>query len=116
MIKKKEIVIAVIFFLLGLGLMYASNRSELALKKEITRKIIDNCIQSLTASNSLINSCSDAYKEASACITKGNDCNMTESAKKLDAFNEQRQLAEEQIRNATKDMDSIIESVISSKN
>lgn len=108
MIRKKETIIAAIAFLLGLGVMYLYSRNELAVNKTFTRRIIDNCITSLEASNILVNTCSSAYKEFGTCVLDLQSCNLEDSKKKLQTWNKQKEQAEEQIRNATKDMESII--------
>lgn len=106
--RKKEILIAITAFLLGVGIMYVYSRNELDTNKTFTRRIIDNSINSIEASNVLVNTCSNAYKEFGTCVLDLKSCNLEESKKKLQILNKQKEQAEEQIRSVTKDMDSLI--------
>lgn len=107
-ITKREIIIAIVALLVGVGIGFYMNSNEVKANKQITKRVIDNCIQSMTAANTLINSCGGAYKEATTCFLNIDSCNLQESGRKLGALNKEKEQAEEEIRRLTKDMDSII--------
>lgn len=109
--KIKKFLLPVLCFLLGLMLMYFYSRTELTSNKRITAKILNNCIDSFQASNTLINSCSEAYKTFGSCILDLENCNMQESARKLEVLNKQREQAEVQIGNTTREMGEIVNEV-----
>lgn len=108
---KREIIIAIIALLVGVGLGFYTNSNEVKASKEMTNRVIDNCVQSLVATNVLVNSCGKAYKEATTCFFNLDSCDLQESGMKLEALNKEKERAEEEIRRLTEDMDSIIKDV-----
>lgn len=116
MIKKKEIIIVVAAFLLGLGGMYLYSRSEIATNKTFTRRIIDNTISALRANDKISHAYESAYSEVILCFSNLNVCNLEESKKKLDTFNNQKEQGEKEIQNTTKDMDQIISDIKNDRN
>lgn len=106
--QKKEIIIAVAAFLLGLGAMYVYSRSEIATNKTFTRRILDNSINSLKANDKIITACGSAYREVASCFSNLSACNLEESKKRLESFNIQKEEGEKEIQNAIKNMDQIV--------
>ena len=107
----KYLAIALMFFLLGFGVMYFLSKNEISKRNAATVKIIDNCVQTYKAYNTIVKSCSGAYLEATNCAKNLNTCNMDESAKKLNAYDNQRILGEELLRKANKDAQTILNSL-----
>ena len=103
------------FFLIGILIgsiaTYLIFNQKLNSQKVLTKRILNNSIQSMKASQELANSCSDAYKTATACVSNLKTCNVKEQAKKLDEFNARRKRADPQIDWMNQDMIKIIEEV-----
>src|SRR5438270_1807115 len=111
LVKWKYVVLVIVPFLLGVGATYFYMTSLLEKNKTITRRIIDNCATSMSASQTLINSCSAAYDEVSSCVLNLNTCNMENSKKKLQKLNEQKNDTASKLENATKDLTNIVHDV-----
>jgi len=109
--KKKEIFIALIFFLLGILFMYFYTRIEVSKNKVVTRKIIDNCVATFKAGDIMTKACNSAYAEVSKCVLNLDTCNLQDSSMKLKIYNDQRKLGEEQMTKAGNDMQAIIDSL-----
>ncbi len=104
----KQYLFSVIFFLLGAVLMYAFTRAEIHKNKEITARIIKTSISSLQSSQSLADSCSEAYTTVTKCVSNINSCNIHEEAQKLDSFELQKEQANEQIKSTNRELRTII--------
>lgn len=108
-ITKREILIAIVALLVGVGFGFYSNSNKVKTNKQITKRIIDNCVQSLTAANTLISIYSESYKEVSMFFLDRQSCDIELSKKKLEALNKSKEKSEEEVRRLTGDMDIIIE-------
>ncbi len=110
--NKREIIIALIFFILGLGAMYVysanSYKDKLAANKQITLEIIDNSIAALEASDALVNNSSNAYTEVAICFSNYRSCDLNKSQAKLDKLNAEKEKIQTRLKNLTEDMDVII--------
>lgn len=110
--NRREIIIAVAFFVLGLVAMYSystnSYKAKLAANKQITLDIIDNCTSSLQANNALVNNCSDAYAEVATCFSNYKSCDLNKSQVRLDQLNNEKKQIQARLRSLTEEMDSII--------
>lgn len=110
--NKREMIIAVAFFALGLVVMYfyATNsyKDKLTANKQITLDIIDNCTSSLQTSDALVNNCSDAYSEVATCFSNYKSCDLNKSQVKLDQLNEEKKKIQARLRGLTEEMDYII--------
>ena len=104
----KQFLMVVMSFVLGASLMYAYTRAEIQKNKEITARIIKTSISSLQASQSLANSCSEAYTTVTNCVSNLNSCNLQKEAQKLDSFELQKEQANEQITNSNREFRAII--------
>ena len=112
--NKRDIVIASVAFLFGLGIMYvyganeiAANKSKLATHDRVTREIMDNCSRSLSDSQILIDSCSTAYTAATSCVSHLNTCDVASVAKNLTLLNDRKNNAEIDLESATKNLGDI---------
>ena len=110
--KKREIVIATSFFLIGLISAYLfflyTNGKKLESNRLITIDIIDNCTSILEVNDALINNCSDAYSEVTNCFADLNSCDMDKSAKRLEELDTRKKTIQTRLEDATKEMDFII--------
>lgn len=110
--NKREIIIAVAFFSLGLVTMYfyssSSYKTKLAANKQITLEIIDNCTSSLQANDDLVNNCSDAYSEVATCFSNYKSCDLNKSQARLDQLNNEKKIIQGKLNRLTEEMDLII--------
>ncbi len=109
--NKRELIIGISCILIGAIITYLLIGNKIKEQKNLTSRILKNSIQSMEASNELANSCADAYKTATACVTNLQSCNILEESKKLDEYNTRRKHADTIIDWANKDMKQIIEEV-----
>ena len=111
--NKRDIFVAVVFFMLGLVVMYfyATNsyKGKLAANKRVTLDIIDNCTSSLQANDELVNNCSDAYSEVASCFSNYKSCDLNKSQARLDHLDEEKKTLQARLKSLTEEMDSIIE-------
>lgn len=107
-ITRRDVFFILVALVVGFGIGFYGNKNEIKANKDITSRIINNCTESLIATNELINSCSSAYTTFGTCVLNIQSCNIQEESKKLETLNKQKQQAEEKIRSLTKDMDAII--------
>lgn len=113
--NRREFLIILIAFSLGVTIMYFYNQSQVVANKAITIRVIDNCIQGLTISQKLISSCSDAYAEATTCMANLSICNIEESTKKLQVLNKEKEKADGELKEINLDMQTIIDDVLKSR-
>lgn len=110
--NKREIIVAVVFFILGLVVMYFysanSYKDKIAANKQITLDIIDNSIASLEASDALVNNSSNAYTEVATCFSDYKSCDLNKSQARLDQLDEEKKRIQAKLRDLTEEMDSII--------
>lgn len=106
--NKPYLLTALISFVLGMGVMFLYTRAEINDNKNITKRIVNNCADSLITSNDLINNCSEAYKSFGACVTNLDSCNLAESASKLDQLNQEKESINLKLKDLTKDIDGIL--------
>ena len=110
-VKRREIVIGILCFALGIVVMFFASREQVQYQKKITVKILKNSVGSMEAFQELSNSCRDAYKTVTTCISDVKSCNFETETKKLDEYNKRRQHADTQIDWMNKDMEEIIKQV-----
>lgn len=110
--NKREIIVAVAFFVLGLVVMYFysanSYKDKLAANKQITLDIIDNSTASLEASDALVNNSSNAYTEVATCFSDYKSCDLYKSQARLDQLNSEKRIIQAKLKSLTEEMDSII--------
>ena len=88
---------------------------KIAYQKDLTQRILNNSVQSMSASKEIADTCTSAYNTATACVGNLSTCNIEEEAKKLDELNYKRGQAEEIIDWMNDDMRKIIEEVKTNK-
>lgn len=110
-ITKKDLIIGITCLFIGALIVFIYTKAELSSNKKLIARILSNAIGSMEASQSLAESCSDAYNTATACVSNLSTCNLQEEAKKLDAFNTRRKNADQQIDRMNEDMKQIIDDV-----
>lgn len=108
-INKRELLIGLSCLFIGALAVFIYMNTELNTNKKLTKRILSNAIGSMEASQTLAQSCSDAYNTATTCVTNINTCNIEEEGKKLDEYNYKRGQAEEIIDWMSEDMKKIIE-------
>jgi hypothetical protein len=81
-LNKRELIIGTSCLLIGVIITYLLIGNKVNEQKKLTSRILKNSIQSMEASNELANSCADAYKTATACVSNLQSCNITEESKK----------------------------------
>lgn len=110
--KKREIIIATSFFLIGLIstclLFLSMNRKKFETNRLITLDIIDNCINIFEINDALINNCSEAYSEVANCFSDLNSCDVSMSAQKLEKLDARKRAIQTRLENTTKEIDFII--------
>lgn len=111
MLNRKNIIIGIICILAGSLITYALTRTEIQSQRKLTARILTTAVQSMEISQSLAESCSDAYNTATSCVSNLKTCNLEEEAKKLDLFNARRKNADQQIDRMNEDIKKIIEDV-----
>lgn len=110
-LNKRDLIIGISCILIGVVFTYLLVGNQIKEQKKLTSRILKNSIQSMEASNELANSCADAYKTATTCVSNLQSCNVTEESKKLDEYNTRRKHADTIIDWANQDMKEIIEEV-----
>lgn len=110
-IKKNNFIVALVCFIAGGIIVFAFTRVEINTNKELTKRILNNSIQSLTASKEIADTCAEAYNTATACVANLSTCNIEEESKKLDEFNYRRGQAEVIIDFVGEDMQKVIQDV-----
>lgn len=110
-IDKKYLMLGLICLAVGFFIAYFLMLQKVNHQKELTKKILDNSLRSMTASKEIADSCTQAYNTATACVSNLNTCNIEAEGKKLDEFNYKRGQAEEVIDWMGEDMKAIIEEV-----
>ncbi len=111
MLNRRELFIGLICFSVGALAVFMYMNAELSSNKKLTTRILSNAIGSMKASQTLSESCSEAYNTATACVSNLSTCNLQEEAKKLDTFNTRKKHADQQIDWMNQDMKKIIEEV-----
>ncbi len=106
--NQRVIVIAIICILASSVITYAYTRNEINSQKKLTKRILTNAVKSMESSKEISDSCTLAYKTATACVSNLNTCDIEAEAKKLDEFNYRRGQAEEIIDWMGEDMKEII--------
>lgn len=109
--NKRELLIGLFCLSVGGLAVFMYMNTGLISNKELTRRILSNAIGSMQASQNLAESCSKAYSTATACVSNLSTCNLEAEAKKLDEFNTQKMMADQQIELMNQDMKKIIEEV-----
>ena len=105
----KPIIIAIVAFLLGVGLMYAYTRIEVQKNKEIARQTIKASLEGMEALQAISYSCSDAYNTVTNCISNIKSCDVTAETEKLDAFEKEKEQGLEKVNSSNRKMRTIIE-------
>lgn len=114
-IRRKEVVIGICGIASGLVIGYFLMLQKVNYQKDLTKRILNNSVQSMTASKQIADTCTQAYNTATACVSNLNTCDIEAEAKKLDQFNYKRGQAEEIIDWMGDDMKKIIEEVKASQ-
>lgn len=74
--------------------MYMVLKDKVASQGQLTQRILNTCIGSLQASDTINKSCVGAYNTATECVSNFNTCDIKTESEKLSEYNEQRQEAE----------------------
>jgi len=114
-INKSTIILIASGFTLGALATFLFTYSQIQYQKDLTKRILKNSVQSMTASKEIADSCTAAYNTATACVGNLSTCNIEEESKKLDELNYKRGQAEEIIDWMSDDMKKIIEEVKANK-
>lgn len=114
-IDKINFVVGLICLIVGILITYLLMLQKVNTQKDLTKKILNNSLKSMSATKEIADSCSSAYNTATNCVTNLNTCDIKAEAKKLDEFNYKRGQAEEIIDWMSDDMKKIIEEVKASQ-
>lgn len=109
MINKKQVLTAVIFFILGVIITNQYNQTQVKGYKNITRDILNNCTDSLTAYNDLNNNCNETYAGFYSCITNLESCDVKASTEKGEGLKQGRLEIENRIKDLTNQTGLILE-------
>lgn len=110
-VTKKEIAIAIIFLSIGIAISYFYNQNRLKMYKSAGYKVMNNCIQTVQAADSLAKNCGEAYKIVESCVSNLNSCDLESESKKLDSLNKQKSEIEDKISKLTEESGTLIEVV-----
>lgn len=110
-INKFTAVLVATGFIMGVLVTFLFTNSQIQYQKNLTKRILSNSVQSMTASKKIADSCAAAYNTATAYVSNLNTCDIEAEAKKLDEYNYKRGQAEEIIDWMGDDMEKIIEEV-----
>lgn len=110
-LNRRETFIFLAGLIIGSAIIFLITNHKIASQKSLTKRILNNSIQSMKASQDLASSCSEAYNTATACVSNLHSCNIKEETKKLDEYNTRRKHADTIIDWANQDMKQIIEEV-----
>ncbi|HVZ67046.1 MAG TPA: hypothetical protein VG917_02185 [Patescibacteria group bacterium] len=110
-LNRRETYIFLAGLIIGSVIIFLITSHKIASQKSLTKRILNNSIQSMEASNELANSCADAYKTATTCVSNLQSCNIAEESKKLDEYDTRRKHADIIIDWANRDMEQIIKEV-----
>lgn len=110
-LNKREVSFFLIGLIIGSIVIFLITNQKINNQKSLTKRILNNSLQSMEASKQIADSCAQAYNTATACVSNLNTCNVEEEAKKLDEFNYKRGQAEEIIDWMGDDMEKIIKDV-----
>lgn len=110
-LDKRESSFLLIGVIIGSIAIYLVMNQKLNSQRSITKRILNNSIQGMKASQELASSCSEAYNTATSCVANLKTCNLDEQIKKLDEFNTRKKHADQQIDLMNEDMKKIIEEV-----
>lgn len=108
---KREVIIALVFLLIGVLASYIYSQNELKQYKRVGFKIMDNCIQTMKVADDLSKNCSQAYKIVGVCVSNLNVCDVVTEANKLDVLNRQKIEIENELWNLTEQSGSLINAV-----
>lgn len=89
---------AIFFFSLGCFAMYMVLKDKVAVQGKLTERILNNCINSLQASDQINKSCVGIYNTATSCISNFNKCSIKSESKKIVEYNQERQKAEKALQ------------------
>lgn len=95
---KKDCLIAVIFFILGLSTIYLLRVVPVENKNNFNSQMIKYCISSLEIANNINNNCSSAYKELGTCFANIDTCDIDKSEKRLQQLSKVKFNLEERLR------------------
>lgn len=107
--KKKEIFIGIIAFILGSGLMYVYGKQEVNSVKKLATRVVDNCMQAFEANDELISNYKTTNHEFVTCITNTKTCNYEETANRILILNKERAVLESKILNISDQAQQIID-------
>lgn len=114
-INKSTIILIASGFILGALVTFLFTNPQIQYQRDLTKRILNNSVQSMTASKEIADTCSEAYRTATSCVSNLETCDIEAEAKKLDEYNYKRGQAEEIIDWMSEDMKKIIDEVKSSQ-
>lgn len=98
-------------FVLGSMLTHLKEREQTQTRKEVTRRILDNCVQAVSLRESLISNCSKAYLEAETCVSNLYTCDINKSKQKLTDLQDEKEILEVKIQEAASETAKIVRAV-----
>lgn len=114
--NKKMFLVAVLAFILGGVVTNQYNQTQVKGYKNITRDILNNCADSLTAYNDLNNNCNETYAGFYSCMTNLESCDIKASTEKGTKLKQGRLEIENRIKDLTNQTSLILEKAKTLKN
>lgn len=87
MVNKKEIVIAVTFFVLGVILMYFYGQQRISENRNLTDRFMANCGAAMSSAHQLVQNCNRTTDEVVACFSDPK-CEVRELDQRIGTINE----------------------------
>lgn len=108
MINKRDILIAIIFFLIGSVVMYFYDQKTIQSNEVLNDKIMANCGAAMTAASQLVKNCNQTKTEVISCYSDLKSCDQKEFNNKMDALLEKARLLDIDLTNYTKEMEGLL--------
>jgi hypothetical protein len=107
MITKREVILVLIAFSLGVGLAFLFLSREGKQTNEIPVAVLNNCMSRVKSTNDLVQNCSTAYSIISACVSKENSCDIKSSTNELKRLNEEKKIIELKLKAISEELSTI---------
>ena len=109
MLTKKEIFIAIIFFIVGVITMYSYNLNWTLKTKTLTEELVDNFRETYNIQRDLSLNYSNSYDTLVNCLfVEKNNCKMEEKLKEFEKISSEREQLKNQLEQKNKETEMIM--------
>lgn len=108
MINKRDILIAIIFFLIGSVVMYFYHQKTMQSNKVLTDRFVANCGAAMVSAHKLLQNCNRTNDEIVACYSDLKACNWEDFKNKVDNISKESIQLNEDLKSYAKEAERLI--------